>query len=84
MDVLAYALNNPIYGIEGLKLLGDSSLHDQYFANDTMFYLVGSNVNFKKAMGEGHTLFYICANAKIIGINVQPYKHLLNPHYIWG
>jgi len=57
MDVLAYALNNPIYGIEGLKLLGGSSLHDQYFANDTMLYLVGSNVNFKKPRQGGFTLF---------------------------
>jgi len=28
MDVLAYVLNNLIYVIEGLKLLGGSSLHD--------------------------------------------------------
>jgi hypothetical protein len=43
MDVLAYALNNLIYGIEGWKLLEGSSLHDQYFTNDTMLYLVGSS-----------------------------------------
>jgi hypothetical protein len=64
MDVLAYALNNPIYRIEGLKLLGGSSLHDQYFANDMMFYLVGSNVNFKKPRwgggGGGYPLLHMC------------------------
>jgi hypothetical protein len=51
-----------------------------------MFYLVGSNVNFKKPRwgGGGLTLFYIGANPKIIGINLQPYNHLLNPHITFG
>ncbi len=38
----------------------------------------------KRQGGEGLTLFYIGANAKIIGINLQPYNHLLNPHITFG
>ncbi len=37
-----------------------------------------------KGGGEGLTLFYIGANAKIIGIDPQPYKHQLNPHITFG
>jgi hypothetical protein len=64
VDVLGHMLQNPIYGVKGLKLPGESSITNQMFADDTLLFLDGTKDNMDKALTVIHR-FGAASGAKL-------------------